>query len=605
MVGMRTLGTFLLIFCVVQPASSWAVIWYVRDGGGAPTQCTGLQDAVYPGSGSGQPCALANPMYVLGAGCGNTGFADCDAGSRMQDGDTLSISGDSDLNPGAQAQYPIGMDPGGDVTPSHGNNCFAPAPMNCTMANLPPHSSIIGTGKHRPQLWAREQVAQVLNDNASASTLIRNLEITQHSACVYNGADTGHSTDGFPNRCPTPNGASPPFGNWGISGLSLAGKGITLENCWIHGMGQWGITTGSLEDFTEKNNIINGNGGGGVGLGQNNSGGSIELKGTTTVSHETIVFNGCGSHYPLHSSDPMDTANYHNCADDNSSNGTILADGWAIESSRASCRRVVMTDDVISFNTKGGIDNLHCDGSGAFYAYRVTAEGNESQQIKINYARGDIENSRIINDCNFFQGQPFVTPCGSDGSCPPSQGYDFCRAAGNGLRIAVVNDGIYRVTNSTLYSDGGANVELPPVSCNSGSRVSLHNNLVINAADFTDGSSHPTSFYENDTGSCNPVSEDYNLVYQSHPPQCSGGHDICNNPTNAGVTGNFTLNGNHGTSYTRTDLSDQFYPDPHGPLAGAADSGASLSGPSNDCRNSPRPASWDIGACQHQALQLT
>ena len=235
-----------------------ATNWYVRDGGGTPSQCTGTTNAVSPRTGNNQPCALSNPMYVLGAGCGNTGWNNCDVSPLMADGDTLSISGDSDITPGAQAQYPIGLDVNGIITPVNGNNCFAPAPENCTMANLPPNSTIIGTGTHRPQLWAREQVAQVLNDNNSTATTINNLEITQHSSCVYNGADPQNTTDGFPNRCQTPSGGfSSPFGNWGLTGISLSGAGITLENSWIHGMGQWGITTGSLSGLVEQNNIIN------------------------------------------------------------------------------------------------------------------------------------------------------------------------------------------------------------------------------------------------------------------------------------------------------------------------------------------------------------
>jgi hypothetical protein len=579
--------------------TAYATTWYVRDGGGNPSQCTGTTDAVYPGNGTNQPCALANPMYVLGAGCGNTGWNTCDVAPRMGNGDTLNINGDSDITPGAQAQYPIGLDTSGVITPTHSSNCYAPSPENCTMANIPSNSSIIGKGTHKPQLWGREQVAQILNDNNSTSTTINNLEITQHSACVYNGSDPNGSTDGFPNRCHAPSqGFSSPYGNWGITGISLSGSGITLQNNWIHGMGQWGVTTGSLSDFSEQNNTINGNGGGGVGLGQNNSGGSISLGGTTSVSNEIIVFNGCGSRYPLHSSDPFDTLNYHHCADDNSSNGGMLADGWAIESSSANCNNVVMNNVIVAFNTKGGIDNLHCTGSGTFSAYRVRAEGNESQQMKLNYGSANIENSQIINDCNYFKGQPFTTSCGGDGSCPPDQGYDFCRASGNGIRLATVNSGVYNLVNNTFFSDGGANIELPPDTCNSSTVVHILNNLVIGASDLMSGNSQNAGFWENDSGTCNPIVEDYNLVYQVNDPfHCAGSHDICDNPSNAGVTGNFALNGSN--TYSGIDLADQFYPSAGSPLIGAANSSITLTGTSNDYNNFSRGSSWDIGSYEH------
>lgn len=603
---------------------AWATTtWYVRDGGApygtSSTTCNGQTNAVYVTNG-GPNCAVSNPMYIGGAGCGNTGQNTCDVAALWASGDTMSIDGDSDITPGAQAQYPIGLDVNGVITPTGGSNCTSSVGENCTMAQLPDNFSIIGTGAHKPQLWGREAVAQVLNANqASTGDTINNLEITQHSACIYHGVDPSNTTDGFPNVCHTASGGfSTPFGNWGQAGIGLGGSNITLENLWIHGMGQWGVETGSLTNFTEENNIISGNGGGGMGLGQFDGGGSITLSGTITVSGEVIVFNGCGEHYPMHSSNPYDTANYHHCADDGSSNGNMLADGWACEASSCDTTgtTVNMSNSDISFNTKGGIDNLHADGAGTFNSYRVRAEGNESQQVKLNYNAVNLENSQFINDCNYFQGQSFTTTLDACGNSLPHsyainacQGngqayianFDFCRASGNTIRLAIGAPETVKISNSTLFSNAGANVEYSG-NCTASPTVTMKNNLIVNAPDYLNSGTQ-TNFFEDDTtsGPCVTTTEDYNLNYLPNSSQCAGAHDICTNPSNAAVVGNFTLNGNSGTSYTLTGLATQFYPAPAGALVNAANNAISLSGTSNDYNNFSRGSNWDIGAYQHNS----
>src|SRR5579885_3133084 len=50
-------------FAIFNTAS--ATTYYVRTDGGTPTQCTGLANAAYSGSGSGQSCAWHSPMDAL------------------------------------------------------------------------------------------------------------------------------------------------------------------------------------------------------------------------------------------------------------------------------------------------------------------------------------------------------------------------------------------------------------------------------------------------------------------------------------------------------------------------------------------------------------
>ena len=57
-------------------------IYYVREDGGSALECTGLADAPYPGSGTGQPCAWNHPFQALPP----------DDAPRIARGDTLIIA---------------------------------------------------------------------------------------------------------------------------------------------------------------------------------------------------------------------------------------------------------------------------------------------------------------------------------------------------------------------------------------------------------------------------------------------------------------------------------------------------------------------------------
>lgn len=52
---------FILSMSSVASAALSGTVYYVRPDGGTSTQCTGLIDAPYSGTGSAQPCALSHP----------------------------------------------------------------------------------------------------------------------------------------------------------------------------------------------------------------------------------------------------------------------------------------------------------------------------------------------------------------------------------------------------------------------------------------------------------------------------------------------------------------------------------------------------------------
>jgi hypothetical protein len=235
---MKTTKLILSLIAVLgvsalSAVSAHATTWYVRDGGGTKVQCTGTTNAVYPGSGSAQACAFNHPGYILGWGC--TSITNCDANPIISSGDTLYIDGDSDVTPGAQAQYEIGYDstnPSGFFHETYGN-CVSSSTYVCNMGNLPAglssavRTSIIGTGTHKPQLWGTQRITQVLSADNN-HVWLQWLEITDHQACAFND----------------PTGAcdysASPYGPWAVDGLYLGGDDVNVTDVYVHGLGRYG-----------------------------------------------------------------------------------------------------------------------------------------------------------------------------------------------------------------------------------------------------------------------------------------------------------------------------------------------------------------------------
>lgn len=296
---MKNLIVFLFLLTFSQVAH--ATTWYVRDGGGTSSQCTGTTNAVYPGSGTGQNCAFNSTMYLTGFGCGNynQGGYGCNVAPLMSGSDIVYVNGDSDLVPGTQAQFRVGYLSTG-YNPSGCNSAGNCNPGGLRPGTLANPTSIIGVGTHRPQIWGSGGIGQVINADADY-VLLNNLEITDHSSCQVNvSCDTTGARD-----------------NWAKYGVYYGGTGSVMKNLWIHGL-YYGTSSDNITNYLSYNNIISGNSYNGDGPGDVYSTGTVTFTGPLTWDTDIIVFNGCGENYPVHSSSPYDLANYHDCYDQNS-----------------------------------------------------------------------------------------------------------------------------------------------------------------------------------------------------------------------------------------------------------------------------------------------
>ena len=380
---------------------SSASTYYVRPDGGSTAQCTGLVDAAYPGSGTGQPCAWDHPFRALPP-LGT---------SLITGGDTLIISSGS---------YVMGYGAPG------ANACEADGAFECHMLPVPggPDPShptrILGAGwdggcANPPELWGTERPYFILNLTDADNVDVACLEITDHSDCVED------HTGGLACQRNVP-----PFGPWAAVGIYAEDSAnVHLRDLNVHGLAVTGIHAGRLADWTVERVRIAGNGWAGW---DGDIDGDDSNVGILTFRHWTVEWNGCGETYP--GGQPtgcwgQDAGGYGDGIGTGTTGGR-----WVIE------------DSIIQYNTSDGLDLLYTRELGsAIEIRRTVARGNAGNQIKTS-GPTRIENVLAVGNCGFFEGKPFT------------HHVDNCRAGGNAVALDLRTDDQTTVINSTITGQG-------------------------------------------------------------------------------------------------------------------------------------------------------
>ena len=465
--------------------------FHIRIDGGNAEQCSGEADLPYPGEGTGVDCAWDHPFRALPPG----------ETARIQGGDTLIIHAGS---------YPMGLNAVMGLDPE---TCNPDYPWDCVLPPIPSGldaehpTRILGAGWDQgcsspPELWGKERAVHVLDLSGSQFVTLACLDISDHAACAED-----HPLETY--RCET---HQPPFGDWAVTGLyAQDASQITLQDITIHGLGVHGILAGRISDWQVERTKLQGNGW--VGW-DGDIEGEDSNSGLLHFSEWVVEWNGCVENYPAEemlACWAQPAGGYGDGVGTGETGGT-----WLIEDSR------------FRYNTSDGLDLLYGNEDIQVEIYQSWFEGNAGNQLKTNGPLV-LENSVLIGNCAFFEGQPFTAAGNYDKDGKPESAVDSCRATGVTLSVVLRDDQRAELRNNTITGEGDCLVvpECTPDSrCLTPGVVWMRNNLFQGWPDFTQPG-EPTCLFYQETFLVDPFDADYSAVSGVKNDACLGAHDIC------------------------------------------------------------------------------
>lgn len=570
---------------------------YVRPDGGTPTECTGLTDAAYPGSGTGQACAYKHPFWVLGV---NTN-CDVSVGRNYSAGDTIIINYDA-------SGYKMGL--GADNT-APGASAF---PWDCHMLTLLDgvdannKTKLYGSNyascsaiSSATELYGVEDSDRVLYLNDSDNVDIRCLHITDHDDCRFrsNLNDGDSCTESYPGQ------------NFAEVGLeSSASDNVEMHDIWITGMASEGASVDTPSNWTLNNVNLWGNSSINWNFnGTGASGATDAATGTMTFNEGIVAWAGCTLVYPPTSSTYHGLSLYNPKMCGSQSQG-VASDGFGTEANGANW---VFNDVIYIHNVADGLDLLYCTESGCnIDINRSSFIDNSGNQIK---AAGNTVayNNIVKGNCNFFSGKSYTweysgncatwnstnqSTCetghagcewsASDSKC--NNFSDHCRAGGNALSLAFQSGTTIDFFGNTVYDVQGAE----PTSivgrgslggsytCTSGNVLSYKNDIFLSTAS-------PTLGWMNVDSSCSSATRTVtHSVIDGFLTDPSGTGNVFDNPNLiSGAVNGLTL--------------DVYIPNTSSSAYNIADETAAGQ-PSTDFNGFDRGVAWDAGALEYGSV---
>ncbi len=501
-----------LVLFVAFAATAHATTWYIRADGGTLGQCTGQTDAPYSATVVAKACGLNDYRLLAFPGAG--GYVTTGTW-KVQGGDTIRIHA---------GQYRVGYN--GPNPADHDGLEIAGNPFASAMPSIPSGTAanptrIIGDGSATTQLYGGYGAGNVISLSGSSFVQISGLELTDHGQCTRVGVSyTAPVVACYPGY---------PLSDYAAIGIytNASTHDITLTDLNIHGFTSDGIkgAIGGLITVSHVRLGFNAS----AGWDFDDGSGTQSINGSVVADHLTIEGSGCNEEYPIvHTGFPA-----FSCFDQSSAG---YGDGVGTPGTPLN-----FTCDYCTFryNTQDGLDLLHTHGS----IIRVTnsqSYGNMGQQWKMGAMKQVVFQNNITNhNC-----QRMKYPIAGNTAYSLYLS-NFCRAAGDGIALAINDDSQYTWTNNSYAGYGATSYDISCSGACTKPVITYENNLNIGyTASGLAGSQTPGIFYY--TMTYNPfVANDHNIFYQMRTCPTTGGvctnPMIANEPTDAQVTSDETV----------------------------------------------------------------
>jgi cysteine-rich repeat protein len=601
----------LTIAFLLIAGSAQAAVYYVRSDGGTGTQCTGLTNAAYPGSGTGQACAFNHPNWPLPASNGNSYPAESTT-YRINGGDTVVIAGPDDAGTGV---YKMGCQA---VSGQSGSSFCRNSSFNYNVSVIgyessqiqPPSGtasqrtiivgcSVNGCGNNRkPELWGSGSMNYMFDISSRHYITFRDLDLTDHYDADVSGTTCRSLQDqaGYPGNSPCAKNAFKGFNN----PTNITWKGVNM-----HGFSSRGLIIGGLGDssadanwlFEDSN--IDGNLSAGLdldicsltgqGVGCNNRG----VRGDVKFIRTTMRWNGCSEAYPLNPHPNPVVGNLPraaSCITQGHSGGygdmigtPTTGGNWLFE------------DGIFSHNTSDAIDLLYLGrqasyGPVSLIVKRSLFEGNNGNAIKGPIT--NMEDNLIVGNCEYWETNAGGFELG---------GFTECRAGGTPIVMTLYNSDQKRIVSNTILSTGDIALQISGSNSGGVCNVDWRNNIFQGGFQYNQDRTAMvwTNTNPGETESCTSgtLSHEYNICNGFKNYRCTNSNEFIIDPLFTGPM--FLGNGSFQTAgyYTGEEYYLNLTLQETSPAIEVSDESAVGADPL-DWQCYPRGVSWDAGAIE-------
>lgn len=536
---MKKILLALLLFCFV-PMAKASQTWYVLANGGTRTQCDGLHNATYSGSGTNQPCAFGDARWLWDDQNGHYGtwvIAGGDTIIFTSASSIAAVSGLVDASTGPAQR--IGYDYGGPCSGAGcgagftwcqgtGSSCGIPPPPagtpgnptklwganhgSCSTTWTPPGGITQGSSSTPVtqlipdvskmfEFYGDYGVNTVLDLRGTHDIDVECVHISTHGTCIIHA-----STDLLPNgpeHCATPSDA-PPLGHYASEGIrsTTSSADLALTDVWISGMQDSGWfgpitnTTATFNDVRMSYCVM-------TGFNMDDDSVHSQTGGIINATDFTIDFNGFNQAWPYTTAVPVKYL----------STQATGGDGDGCATPGTSFDTFNFTRGLFIYNGQDGCDVGHNQDPGSVTFLKSIAYGNLGGTFKSGGQSAKIYNSYSMQNCFRVQ-QPITgVPTTAIGwNTSTADGFDYCRA-GDGVGVNWLGGGsgeVIDIANSTIITYGnGVDFNIQGTGACTGCTFLFRNNIGLAYSNPNITSGHNPVFFPSNL----PTSVTNNNIY--------------------------------------------------------------------------------------------